>query len=149
MGSLATSEMIFFIATLVLSISVVGVLGGQTAHLALGMENSAKGTSTLIQTDFEIINDPTHIPHSSSGYAFYIKNTGEMPIFFTNQTVSVLINGTLLSGSEVSINSPNGSAELVPSQVGTIMVNVTIGTGYNLITVTLSNGLSKNLEFKI
>ena len=149
MGSLATSEMIFFIATLVLSISVVGVLGGQTAHLALGMENSAKGTSTLIQTDFEIINDPTHIPHSSSGYAFYIKNTGEMPIFFTNQTVSVLINGTLLSGSEVSINSPNGSAELVPGQVGTIMVNVTIGTGYNLITVTLSNGLSKNLEFKI
>ncbi|MCL6089692.1 MAG: flagellar protein G [Candidatus Thermoplasmatota archaeon] len=149
MGSLATSEMIFFIATLVLSISVVGVLGGQTAHLALGMENSAKGTSNLIQTDFQIINDPTHIPHSSSGYAFYIKNTGETAIFFTNQTVSVLINGTLMSGSEVSMNSPNGTGELIPGQVGTIMVNITIGAGYNQITVTLSNGLSKNLEFKI
>ena len=64
MASMATSEMIFFIATLILSISVVGVLGGQTAHLALGMQNSAQGTSSQIQTNFEIINDPSRVLHA-------------------------------------------------------------------------------------
>ncbi len=148
MGSLATSEMIFFIATLVLSVSVVGVLGGQTAHLTLGMENSAKGTSNLIQSDFQIINDPSHIPYDN-GYVFYIKNTGENGIVFTNSTLSVLINGTLVTGSALNVIAPNNTGEIMPSQVGEIVVNLTIGSGYNQITVTLSNGLSKNLEFQI
>ena len=148
MGSLATSEMIFFIATLVLSVSVVGVLGGQTAHLTLGMENSAKGTSNLIQSDFQIINDPSHIPYHN-GYVFYIKNTGENGIIFTNSTVSVLINGTLVTGSALNLISPNNTGEIMPSQVGEIVVNLTIGSGYSQITVTLSNGLSKNMEFQV
>ncbi len=148
MASMATSEMIFFIATLILSISVVGVLGGQTAHLALGMQNSAQGTSSQIQTNFEIINDPSSIPYQN-GYVFYIKNTGEAGIYFTNTTVNVLINGTLLSGSEVSMISPGNSGEIMPSQVGEIVVNLTIPSGYNEITVSLANGLSKNMEFQI
>ena len=148
MASMATSEMIFFIATLILSISVVGVLGGQTAHLALGMQNSAQGTSSQIQTNFEIINDPSSIPYHN-GYVFYIKNTGETGIYFTNTTVNVLINGTLLSGNEVSMISPGNSGEIMPSQVGEIVVNLTIPSGYNEITVSLANGLSKNMEFQI
>ncbi len=148
MASMATSEMIFFIATLILSVSVVGVLGGQTAHLSLGMQNSAKGTSSQIQTNFEIINDPSSIPYKN-GYVFYIKNTGETGIYFTNETVNVLINGTLISGSEVSMVSPGNTGELMPSQVGEIVVNVTIPSGYNEITVSVSNGLSKSMEFQI
>lgn len=148
MGSLATSEMIFFIATLVLSVSVVGVLGGQTAHLTMGMENSAKGTSSLIQTDFQIINDPSHVPYDN-GYVFYIKNTGENNIVFTNNSISVLINGTLMTGNLLNVISPGNSGQILPSQVGELVVNTTIGSGYNQITVTLSNGLSKNMEFKV
>ncbi len=148
MGSLATSEMIFFIATLVLSVSVVGVLGGQTAHLTMGMENSAKGTSSLIQTDFQIINDPSHVPYDN-GYVFYIKNTGENSIVFTNNSISVLINGTMMTGSLLNVISPNNSGQILPSQVGELVVNTTIGSGYSQITVTLSNGLSKNMEFQV
>lgn len=148
MASMAASEMIFFIATLILSVSVVGVLGGQTAHLSLGMQNSAQGTSSQIQTNFEIINDPSNIPYHN-GYVFYIKNTGENGIAFTNATVSVLINGTLLSGSEVTMIPPGNSGEIMPSQVGQIVVNLTIPSGYNEITISLSNGLSKSMEFLV
>ena len=148
MGSLATSEMIFFIATLVLSVSVVGVLGGQTAHLTMGMENSAKGTSSLIQTDFQIINDPSHVPYDN-GYVFYIKNTGENSIIFTNNSISVLINGTLITGSLLNVISPGSSGQILPSQVGELVVNIPIGPGYNQITVTLSKGLSKSMEFQV
>lgn len=148
MGSLATSEMIFFIATLVLSVSVVGVLGGQTAHLTLGMENSANGTSNLIQSDFIIINDPSHIPYNN-GYVFYLKNTGETAITFTNNTISVLINGTLMTGNELTVISPQNSGQVMPSQVGEIIVNATLPAGYNQITVSISNGLSKSMEFQV
>jgi flagellar protein FlaG len=148
MASMATSEMIFFIATLILSVSVVGVLGGQTAHLSLGMQNSAQGASDQIQTNFEIINDPSSIPYNN-GYVFYIKNTGESPIYFTNSTVNVLINGTLLSGNEVTMITPGGNGEIMPSQVGEIVVNLSLPSGYNEITVSLSDGLSKNMEFQI
>ena len=148
MASMAASEMIFFIVTLILSVSVVGVLGGQTAHLSLGMQNSAQGTSSQIQTNFEIINDPSSIPYQN-GYVFYIKNTGENGIYFTNTTVSVLINGTLLSGSEVTMVSPGNSGEIMPSQVGEIVVNLTLPSGYNEITISLANGLSKNMEFQV
>ncbi len=148
MASMATSEMIFFIATLVLSVSVVGVLGGQTAHLSLGMQDSGQGTSTQIQTDFQIINDPSSIPYQN-GYVFYIKNTGEAGIYFTNTTVNVLINGTLLSGNEVTMISPGNSGEIMPSQVGEIVVNIPISSGYNEITVSVSSGVSQNLEFQV
>ncbi|MCL4340526.1 MAG: flagellar protein G [Candidatus Thermoplasmatota archaeon] len=148
MASMATSEMIFFIATLVLSVAVVGVLGGQTTHLALSMQNSAQDTSGMIQTDFSIINDPSQIPYSN-GYIFYIKNTGSDGFDFTNTTVSVLINGTIVPQSDLKFTSPSGSGELMPGQVGEIVVNVTLPQGYNQIEVSLINGVSKNMEFQV
>ena len=148
MASMGTSEMIFFIATLILSVAVVGVLGGQTSHLALSMQDSAKGTSSTIQTDFEIINNPSQIPYHD-GYVFYVKNTGEAGFFFTNGSVSVLINGTMLTGNTVTFTTPGGNGELMPAQVGEIVVNTTISAGYNQLTVILNNGVTRNFEFQI
>ncbi len=147
MASMATSEMIFFIATLVLSVAVVGVLGGQTTHLALSMQNSAQDTSGMIQTDFSIINDPSQIPYNN-GYVFYIKNTGSAGFDFTNTSVSVLINGSIIPQPDLKFTSPN-NGELMPGQVGEIVVNVALPQGYNQIEVSLINGVSKSMEFQI
>lgn len=148
MASMATSEMIFFIATLVLSVAVVGVLGGQTTHLAISMQNSAQDTSGMIQTDFKIINDPSQIPYDN-GYIFYVKNTGEQGFYFTNGSVSVMLNGSMLSDSVLKFISPSNNGELMPAQVGEIVVNTTISAGYNQLTVILNNGVSKSFEFQI
>jgi flagellar protein FlaG len=148
MASEAASEMIFFIATMVIVASVVGVLGGQALHMTQSMSSSSQGVSSMIQSDFEIINDPSNIPYSN-GYNFYVKNTGSDAFDFTNTSVSTVINGTLFSGSLVSYVTPGNSAELNPGQVGTIIVNVLLTPGYYTISVTLSNGLTKSMQFQV
>lgn len=148
MASEAASEMIFFIATMVIAASVVGVLGGQALHLTQSMNSSSQGVSSMIQSNFEIINDPSNIPYSN-GYNFYVKNTGSDAFYFTNSSVSTVINGTLLTGSLVSYVSPGNSSELTPGQVGTIIVNEALSAGYYTISVSLSNGLTKTLEFQV
>lgn len=148
MGSLATSEMIFFIATMVIAASVVGVLGGQTIHLTQSMGDSSKGVSSMIKTNFEIINNPSDIPNDN-GYVFYVKNIGQEAMYFSNASVSTIINGTLISGSLINYVSPANSGELTPAQVGEIIVNVTLSVGYNTIQVVLSDGVSHSMTFQI
>jgi flagellar protein FlaG len=149
MGSMGTSEMIFFIATLVVSIAVVGVLGGQTSHIALSMENSAQNTQSQIENNFVVINDPSFIPHANGTYTFYIKNTGSDGFYFTNNSVTVMINGSVISPSIVGFATPDNTGELEPGQVGDIYVTVPIGNGFNTLTVVLDSGLSKTFTFQI
>ncbi len=148
MGSMGTSEMIFFIATLVVSIAVVGVLGAQTSHIALGMENSAKNTNSQIQNEFEIINDPSMIPYHNGTYTFYVKNTGSDGFFFTNNSVTVLINGTVIPDSVLLFVSPGNSGELEPGQVGTLYISTPIGPGYNQLSLILESGVQGTFTFQ-
>ena len=148
MGSLATSELIFFIATLVISASVVGVLGGQTLHLTQSIGQSSKTLSTTIDSSFSIINDPNNIPNSN-GYVFYIKNTGSSSFDFTNNTISTILNGTMLSVSELSYSTHGGNGLLLPGQVGEITVKMTLAPGDYTIMVTLSTGNSHSMVFQI
>jgi flagellar protein FlaG len=148
MGSMGTSEMIFFIATLVVSIAVVGVLGGQTSHIALGMENSAKNTDSQIQNDFQVINDPSMIPFHNGTYTFYVKNTGSDGFFFTNNSVTVLINGTVVSSTYLLFTTPGNTGELEPGQVGDLYISIPIGTGYNQLSLILESGFSSTFTFQ-
>ncbi|GGM73479.1 flagellar protein G [Thermogymnomonas acidicola] len=147
MASAATSELIFFIATLIISASVVGVLGAQTFHITSSIQESSRNTAGAIGTSFEIINQPDMIPYDN-GYVFYIKNTGSTQFYFTNTTVSVVLNGTLLTGSEVTFSSPQ-PGYLAPGQVGEITVHLSLSPGYYTLSVTLSTGNSQELEFEV
>ena len=148
MASMGTSEMIFFIATMIVTASVVGVLGGQTLHITQSMGQSSKSVSSMIQSSFEIINDPSNIPYSN-GYVFYVKNTGNNQLDFTNNTVSTTIDGTLITGSIITYQASGNSGVLYPAQVGDIIVQMALTPGYHTITVTLNNGVSHQMVFQI
>jgi archaellum component FlaG (FlaF/FlaG flagellin family) len=55
----------------------------------------------------------------------------------------------MLTGNTVTFTTPGGNGELMPAQVGEIVVNTTISAGYNQLTVILNNGVTKNFEFQI
>ncbi|WP_075056380.1 hypothetical protein [Thermogymnomonas acidicola] len=149
MASAATSELIFFIATLIISASVVGVLGGaQTFHITSSIQESSRNTAGAIGTSFEIINQPDMIPYDN-GYVFYIKNTGSTQFYFTNTTVSVVLNGTLLTGSEVTFSSPQRVPGARPGGGGDNGPPEPIPPGYYTLSVTLSTGNSQELEFEV
>ncbi|WP_297215234.1 flagellar protein G [Thermoplasma sp.] len=147
MASTAVSELVFFIVTLLITASAVAVLSDQTFHLVDGMKTSSQKTSDMIQQNFAIINDPTQIPYNG-GYVFYIKNTGSVAFAFTNTSVSVLIDGNIVTGHYLTFETQNNTGVLYPGQVGEIIVNETL-TGYNSITVSLSSGVSHQLEFEV
>lgn len=147
MASTAVSELVFFIVTLLITASAVAVLSDQTFHLVDGMQTSSQKTSEMIQQNFAIINNPTQIPYNG-GYVFYIKNTGSVAFTLTNTSVTVLINGNIVTGSYVQFETPGNTGVLYPGQVGEIVVNETL-SGYNSITVSMSSGVSHQLEFEV
>jgi flagellar protein FlaG len=150
MSSTGISELIFFIATLIVTASVVGALAYQTTDLTTGMKNSSSQVSSMMDDNFKIINDPSQIPFkASTGYTFYIKNIGTQAFYFTNNTVTVMINGTVISNSKLIFNNTGNNGSLAPAQVGEILVNVTLAPGYYTLTISIFNGLSKQLIFEV
>ncbi len=135
MASVAASEMIFFIVTLLVTASAVGILAGQTMHVMDGMQDSGQQASNMMQDNFAIINNPSQIPYND-GYVFYIKNTGSASFDFSNNTVTTLINGTMMTGSLITYVSPGNSSVLDISQVGEIIIHEKL-SGYSTIEVSL------------
>ena len=150
MSSTGISELIFFIATLIVTASVVGALAYQTSDLTIGMKNSSTQVSSMLDDNFKIINDPSQIPYKQGvGYTFYIKNIGTQAFYFTNNTVNVMINGSEIMNSQLLFSNPGNNGSLIPGQVGTIVANVTLSSGFYTLTITIYNGISKQLIFEV
>ncbi len=147
MASAAASEMIFFIVTLLVTASAVGILAGQTMHVVDGMQDSGQQASNMMQDNFAIINNPSQIPYDN-GYVFYIKNTGSAPFDFSNNTVTTLINGTMMTGTLITYVSPGNSSVLDVSQVGEIIIHEKL-SGYDTIEVSLDNGVEHEMTFEV
>ncbi len=147
MASVAASEMIFFIVTLLVTASAVGILAGQTMHVMDGMQDSGQQASNMMQDNFAIINNPSQIPYND-GYVFYIKNTGSASFDFSNNTVTTLINGTMMTGSLITYVSPGNSSVLDISQVGEIIIHEKL-SGYSTIEVSLDNGVEHEITFEV
>ncbi|MGC8609182.1 MAG: flagellar protein G [Thermoplasmata archaeon] len=147
MASVAASEMIFFIVTLLVTASAVGVLAGQTVHIMDGMQSSGQQASNMMQENFAIVNNPSEIPYNN-GYVFYIKNTGSIAFDFSNNTVTTLINGTLMTGTMITYVSPGNTGVLDVSQVGEIIIHENLA-GYNTIEVSLYDGVEHEMTFEV
>ncbi|BAB59753.1 flagella-related protein G [Thermoplasma volcanium GSS1] len=147
MASTAVSELVFFIVTLLITASAVAVLSDQTIHIVYGMQSSSQRTTDMIQENFAIINNPDQIPYDN-GYVFYIKNTGSVGFAFDNTSISVLVDGSAVTGKYVKFISLENSSILVPGQVGEIVVNETL-SGYNSITISLGTGVSHTFNFEV
>ena len=142
------SELVMFVATLLIVGSVVGVLAYETSDLSISMKNTSTQVSEQIQDEFKIINDPSQIPYNN-GYVFYVKNIGTSAFYFTNSTVTVMINGTVVDNSALSFSNANNNGSLSPGDLGTIVVNVSLSPGYHIITITLYNGISQQFVFEV
>ncbi len=147
MASVAASEMIFFIVTLLVTASAVGILAGQTMHVMDGMQDSGQQASNMMQDNFAIINNPSQIPYNN-GYVFYIKNTGSVAFDFSNNTVTTLINGTMMTGTLITYVSPGNSSVLDVSQVGEIIIHEKL-SGYGTIEISLDNGVEHEMTFEV
>ncbi|WP_423793317.1 flagellar protein G [Methanocaldococcus indicus] len=142
MASSAVSEILLFVAVLLIAGLVVSVLTVSSYKISLSLEKKSDSISNKLAQDFEIINDPADIPRNPTlGITtIYIKNTGKEPIIFTNTTFNVIIDGNIVSITDISPTT----GILYPEEVGTINVSYN-ETGYHKIRVVSSSGVSREI----
>ncbi len=149
MAGESAAHLILFIAAVLIASSVSAVMVVTIQKVSLGIKDQGEYLKSAIATNFEIINDPLHIPTKTVGgntaYVFYVKNIGRVPFEFTNSTVTVLIDGNIVP----PINVTTSPEVIYPGQVGELDVIYDLTPGNHRITVVLSNGISDTLEFTV
>ncbi len=149
MAGESAAHMILFIATILIASSVSAVMIVTIEKMSIEIKNQGDYIKSVLSTNFEIINDPKIIPTKTIGtntaYVFYIKNVGDSPFAFTNETITVLIDGVMIPKQNVT-TSPS---VLNPGDVGELDVITSLSSGNHRITVILENGVSDSLDFTI
>ncbi len=151
MASSAATELVLFIASLLVAGMVAGGLYVVTQDLSSGISVRGKDLAYNLRVNFEIINDPENIPVNGGAYVFYVRNTGKVPFMFDNTSVVVFIDGNLMPSSNLTFTNidNSGSNQLYPYDVGEIQVNTTLSSGYHKITVVISTGKQRSMIFRI
>ncbi len=149
MAGESAAHMILFIATILIASSVSAVMIVTIEKMSIEIKNQGEFIGKVLSTNFEIINDPLKIPNKTIGtntaYVFYIKNIGDTSFAFTNETITVLIDGLIIPKQNVTTNP----SVLNPVDVGELDVITSLSPGNHRITVILENGVSDSLDFTI
>jgi flagellar protein FlaG len=142
--------MIFFIAAVVVSIAIVGVLFGATYKFTDSIERRADDLSDELGTSISILNDEKAMPYNASNNTLfvYVKNTGSTILTMTNKSVLVLINGTAYSNLTFWI--VGGGTDWAPDTVATILIgDISLPADDHTLKVYVKKGASDTLEFTI
>lgn len=143
----SASEVILFIGAVLVAMSVSGALGITSHAMAGGIKEKGILFEEQMKTDFEIINDPDDVPYQGGEYIFYIKNTGRNNFYFTNNTISVLMDGQMVSQTDIRLSNSNGA--LRRSEVSEIALSISLSSGYHTIKIILSTGKSREMVFNV
>ncbi len=149
MAGESAAHMILFIATILIASSVAAVMMITIEKMSIEIKNQGEYIKSILSTNFEIINDPVNIPNKTVGtniaYIFYVKNVGDAPFAFTNETITVLIDGLIIPKQNVTTNP----SVLNPGDVGELDVIASLSSGNHRITVILENGVSDSFDFTL
>ena len=145
MSDSGTTQVIFFVAAIVVAGSLSGVFIGLSGNMASAVEKRANNFSEKLDTSIKVINDPAFMPYNDSNLTLYVKNTGSISLLPTDLTV--LIDGNNENSSSWTI--VGGSNEWAPSIVLAIHLNIILANGDHTAKVVLSNGISDSMGFRI
>jgi archaeal flagellar protein FlaG len=150
MAATAASQMIFFIAAIVVSVAVVGTIVSTTHNFSADLKRHGGDMGNTIQTDISIINDPVAMPYNATNktIAIYIMNTGSTILPYSNSSVIIMINGT--SFTNLSFVLPPGVKTWGPDVTLTVYVHDVIlpKQDYRLLVV-VHGGVTDEINFRI
>lgn len=117
MAGTSVSEMIFFIAAIVVSSAVAFTLIEVIDTYAEELSDEASLVKGEMKSRLSLINDPAYVPYdpSDGNVTFYLKNTGTGDLLGSDIVVSA--NGTARSGNDIWIDYMSGSTRWGPGDV--------------------------------
>jgi len=137
--STSATHIIFFIASVVIAASFVGVAATAVLDISDGIEDRGDMISKQLSADFEVINDPELV--SNNPVVLYLKNTGKVPL--STQHITVLIDGSSVDDFTVS------SETWMPGETITLTININLATGEHVAKIILDDGLSTTFHFEV
>lgn len=145
MASTPVSEIIFFIAALVISSMIAGVMITSIQETSIVFDQRSKSLAENIRDDITIINDPDNV--ANNPLIIYVKNTGDSSLAADKKVFDVLLNGTY--NTNFSVASLDGDNELLPSDVAKLTINTTLPSGSHTIRVYVGGGEWDEMKFRI
>ncbi|AGB05135.1 putative archaeal flagellar protein G [Aciduliprofundum sp. MAR08-339] len=137
--STSATHIIFFIASVVIAASFVGIAASAVLNISNGIENRGDMIANQLSGEFKIINDPTRM--SNNPLVLYLKNTGKVPL--STSHITVLIDGTAQDNYTVSQDT------WLPGETIVLTINVDLVPGTHVVKVVLENGLSDTFYFRV
>src|SRR4030042_3219386 len=130
--SLTGTQVIFFIASVIVAGAVSGIFIGVTTNVTTSLSDKGGRLQEQLDTDFKLINDPSAIPDISGYYRFYLKNIGGKKLLTTNQTFQLFVDGDIITIANYYFSDDS----IQPGQVATIYVdNSEIAAGAHTMRV--------------
>ena len=96
MASASISEMILFIAALIVAASVAGTLTSEVTRVGDAISARSLDVAEEVRADVEIVSDPAAGVYNASGdgnVTVYVRNTGASTLPATADSVDVLLDG--------------------------------------------------------
>lgn len=124
MAGSAISEMIFFIAAIMISSAVAVTLIGVIDDYSEDLGEEASVLRWEMRSQMKVINDPMYIPYDTSNgnLTFYVKNTGTGDLSIDELVVSA--NGTTGSTSTMWTRTLNGDEDWKPGSTIEVIFRV-------------------------
>jgi archaeal flagellar protein FlaG len=150
MPGTAASQMIFFIAAMMVATAVAGVFITTTINLAKDMKKGGDDIKNQFNTQITVINDPSAMPYNStcSTLVLYIKNIGSADI--SQDTVMVALNGSYFTKANMTFQLLDGASAWKNEVVLAVTIyNVTLASGDHSLMVRVQGIEFTTFKFKI
>ena len=151
MPATAASQLIFFIAAMVVATAVAGMFVTTTINISKDIRRAADAQSKDFNTQVMIINDASAMPYNStcSTLVVYILNTGSV-VIDENSTRIILDGGTYFGRDNMTFTLLDGATEWKTETVLQVtMTNVTLSAGDHTLKVIVQGGKFTTFPFKI
>jgi|Deesub1362A_J573_1020465.scaffolds.fasta_scaffold00981_15 flagellar protein FlaG len=145
MASDSVTQMIFFVAALVVSSVVAAVMLSTVQETSNVFNQKSRSLVESIKDDITIINDPDNV--SNNPVIIYAKNTGESTVALDKKMFDVIIDGVYYTN--YSVSSLSGNSEWQPSDVAKITINTTLSSGTHSIRVYVRGNEWDEMKFRI
>ncbi len=144
----SVTQAIFFIASVIVALAIVGVATVSVSSLANSFGAKAGELSDQIKSEVKITGDPCYLGGTS---LVYVKNTGSSfldanasDIFVTGTPYSVRVIHLYRNGAWVEYST---AGTWSPGELARFNLTSNLPTGYNRLMVVTDNGVYDQIEY--
>lgn len=138
MASASASQLVLFIASLVVAATVASTLTASVVDVDQSLKGTGLAAADKIETNIDIVSDPGSgaVYNASTGtVTLLVKNTGQTDLDAQASQIDVLVDGGYATISSVSTPEQSASPAWDRGEIVRLRVNRTLAPGKHDLTV--------------